>query len=823
MTTADSHDDRLTAAPALTIRVLLVDDQPMVGEAIRRVLLPKTDTEFHYCANPQQALAVARDFRPTVILQDLIMPNVSGLDLVRQFRADPATAGIPIVVLSSREDPVVKSDAFGLGANDYLVKLPDPIELVARIRYHSMAYLAQIQRDEAYRALRESQRRLMAAGITLAENEARYHKLADHATDIILHLDPSGIIHYVSPACRRLGYEPDDLVGRSRFDFVHPDDNESMQRGLGLSGRGDPEIAAACWQHRFLAKDGRWVWMESSPSVVRDSQGGVIGVISLVRDITERREAEAAIRESEARYRLLADTATDVISRSDLDGIMLYLSPAVERVTGYGASEFVGRKIVDFVHPDDALRFVAHCVRVAKGKHINGTPVEYRIRHRDGRWIWIEGSPTLVRGEDGRALGFVDVSRDATLRKTLETELRTARREAEAAAAVKGEFLANMSHELRTPLTSVVGFTHLALQQPELTEVSRSHIRKASHAGAALLATVNDILDFSKLESGQLQIHLEPSDAAEICAETLELFSETAAAKGVALGFEATGLPPSLSLDPNRLRQLLLNLIGNAVKFSDSGTVALAVAWRAADQRLIVDVKDQGPGIAPDQQSRLFQRFSQVDGGSTRSHGGAGLGLAICLGLVEAMGGRIGLESELGLGARFFFEIPAARAVESKVEAQLDMPLFRPGVRMLVADDHPFNRDLVRAVLAPFGAEVSEAANGAEAVAVAAVAPFDLILMDLRMPELDGMDAMRAIREGAGPNCDAPILAFSAGVDASTAAARLQAGFDGDLSKPLLPADLIAAVSCHTGGRTAELLEPQDGLKTAGGGVGLVR
>jgi PAS domain S-box-containing protein len=669
MTTTEPMADYPAVATAFVIRVLLVDDQPMVGEAVRRVLLQEHDAEFHYCADPRQALVVAREFRPTVILQDLIMPNVSGLDLVRQYRADPATATTPIVVLSSREEPLVKSEAFKLGANDYLVKLPDPIELVARIRYHSTAYLAQIQRDEAYRALRESQRRLMAAGIALAENEAS--------------------------------------------------------------------------------------------------------------------------------YRLLADTATDIISRSDLEGTMLYLSPAVERVTGYAASELVGRNIVELLHPDDAKPYFARCQRMIKGEQADGKPVEYRIRHKDGRWICIEGAPTLVRGDDDRPLGFVDVSRDDTLRKTLETELRAARQAAEAAAAVKGEFLANMSHELRTPLTSVLGFTRLAMEQPDLTKTSRDYIRKASNAGAALLATVNDILDFSKLESGQLQIRPEPADVAEVCRETFELFSEAAAAKGLALRLEITDLPPSLTLDPNRLRQLLLNLVGNAVKFSNEGEVVLTAAWRGDDQHLLVSVKDQGPGISPDQQSLLFQRFSQVGSCSTRRHGGTGLGLAICMGLAEAMGGRIGVESELDKGARFFFEIPAQPSAAAAVEDLPDTPIFPPGMRILVADDHAINRELVRAVLNPLGAEVCEVTNGVEAVAAAGRKPFDLILMDLRMPELDGLDAMRAIREGGGRNSNVPILAFSAGIDASSAAARLQAGFDGDLPKPLMPADLVAAISLH--------------------------
>jgi PAS domain S-box-containing protein len=674
MKTADLLDDGLADASALTIRVLLVDDQPIVGEAIRRALLQETDTEFHYCADPRQALAVALGFRPTVIMQDLIMPNVSGLDLVRQYRADPVTARIPIIVLSSREEPLVKSDAFRAGANDYLVKLPDPIELVARIRYHSTAYHTQIQRDEAYRALRESQRRLMAAGITLAENEAS--------------------------------------------------------------------------------------------------------------------------------YRLLADTATDIISRSDLDGTMLYLSPAIERVTGYAASELVGRNIVDIVHPDDAGPFFAHWARMIDGEHADGTPVEYRIRHKDGSWIYIEGNPTLVRGDNGRVLGIVDVSRDDTLRKTLETELRAARQEAEAAAAAKGEFLANMSHELRTPLTSIVGFTRLAAEQADLQGLTRTYVERVSEASRALLCTVNDILDFSKLEVGQVSFQAEPTSLAKLGRATLDLFMPQAGAKDLDLVLDCEPETGDLviSVDPDRIRQILLNLVGNAVKFTDAGSITLRTRYDRTNGMLSVEVIDTGPGIPPDRHDRLFKRFSQVDGSLTRSHGGTGLGLAICKGLVEAMGGEIGADSRVGEGSRFWFTIPAplAAAAHALIDGpHADQPTFT-GLRVLVVDDHPVNRELARLILAGIGAEVSEAADGEDAVQLASESPYDVILMDLRMPRLDGPGALHRIREASGPNDATPILAFTADADSETTRRLTTMGFQDVVPKPLEPGMLIAAVARAT-------------------------
>ena len=591
------------------------------------------------------------------------------------------------------------------------------------------------------------------------------------------------------------GPAPDGAAVMAR---VHPDDRAQESEAL----------AQAMAMGADYSRDTRLVWPDgqvrhiiSRTSFERDADGAVTTLFGTLIDVTDLKRAQEEVAASEARYRLVTESSRDTVLKCDKTSAVLYASQA-SRLFGYEPDDLIGRNCFELIHPDD----VEHTQRLMAGlfadsvAHRASNVSEYRVRAADGAYVWVEGNPSLIRDADGEAVAFVDCLRDITRRKAMEAELHAAKEAAEAAAAVKGEFLANMSHELRTPLTSVLGFTRLALDQPELLETTRGYIAKASNAGAALLSTVNDILDFSKLESGQLQIRQEPCDPTRICAETLELFSAAAAAKGVTLRFAPGEVPDSLSIDPNRLRQLLLNLVGNAVKFSDDGEVRLDLDWSASDGRLRVSIQDHGPGIAPDQQSLLFRRFSQVDGSSTRRHGGTGLGLAICMGLVEAMGGEIGVESELSQGARFFFEIPAPRATATLADALAEGPMFAAGVRVLVADDHAVNRELVRAVLVPLGAELTEASNGAEAVARAGEAPFDLILMDLRMPEMDGLAAMQAIRRGDGPNRSAPILAFSAGADAPGAAERRQAGFDGDLAKPVMPADLVNAVSRHTCG-----------------------
>jgi len=383
----------------------------------------------------------------------------------------------------------------------------------------------------------------------------------------------------------------------------------------------------------------------------------------------------------------------------------------------------------------------------------------------------------------------------ARLRAALD-EARAARTEAERSAAVKSEFLANMSHELRTPLTSVVGFTRLASEQRDLSPLSRDYIDRVGEASRALLCAVNDILDFSKLEAGQVTFRPETVALRSLTRTALDLFTPQAAAKDLALELEDT-TPPDLlvTLDPDRLRQVLFNLVGNAVKFTAQGKVTLSAAYDAATERLAIEVRDTGPGIPPDRVDRLFKRFSQVDGSLNRSHGGTGLGLAICKGIVEAMGGEIAATSVVGEGSCFSLSVPAPRAQGAAAEiAEERQPAVRAGVRVLVTDDHPANRELVRLFLAGIGATITEAEDGEAAVDIAAEQAFDVILMDLRMPKLDGIGAVTRIRGVAGPNQATPILAFTADAE-SAFDDRLQSlGFDGAVAKPVEPGRLIAAI-----------------------------
>ncbi len=420
--------------------------------------------------------------------------------------------------------------------------------------------------------------------------------------------------------------------------------------------------------------------------------------------------------------------------------------------------------------------------------------VELSFNRADGQKRRVLAKGDCQFDREGRPISLFGVFQDVT-------DQRAAIVAAEQAAAVKSEFLANMSHELRTPLTSIVGFTDLAAEQPDLSPVMRDYIRRIDNAGRALLCTVNDILDFSKLEAGQVAVRPEPTDLEDLCRSTLELFAPQAGAKDLTLDFRmgsvSSALVPALMIDPDRVRQILLNLIGNAVKFTAAGSVKVVAAWDPRTQRLGVSVADTGAGIPANKLGLLFQRFSQIDGSTTRGAGGTGLGLAICKGLCEAMGGTVGADSVVGRGSRFWFEIDAQAAnaaLEVTPPAEVTQLSALSGTRVLVADDHPANRELARLFLSGLGADVVEVEDGAAAVDRLTQEAFDLVLMDLRMPRMDGREALKAIRSYVASAADTPILAYTADGDGDTSL-LMAAGFAGVVSKPLVPADFFRTVS----------------------------
>ncbi|CAN5297791.1 hypothetical protein BH10PSE3_BH10PSE3_30790 [soil metagenome] len=604
----------------------------------------------------------------------------------------------------------------------------------------------------------------------------------------------------VNPAlCQMVGYSREDLLALDFQAITHPDD---LDADLSLvADLFNGKISTYQMNKRYIRKDGATIWIQLSVSRVDHPDGSPRYFISQIEDLTARREAEAALKDSEARYRLMAENTTDMILTADLTGKITFVAASCETLIGYAPSEVMGRGAADLAHPEERVRMRRVYRNLIKGKQTER--VRWRVPHKTAdRDVWLESNPSLLRNPATDApTGFLDVIRDVTAQVAQEEALAAARADAEAAATVKGEFMANMSHEIRTPLTAVIGFSGLLSQRPELDELSRRFVQRVSSAGQALLAIVNDVLDFSKLEAGQYEISPRSVSPLAIAQDALALFSPQADAKGIWLECEVDGaLPDWVMIDPDRVRQVLLNLVGNAVKFTDHGAVRLFVGYDPDAAMLRMRVEDTGVGMSPEQQTKLFQRFSQVDASSTRKHGGTGLGLAICKGLTEAMGGGIAVASAPGGGSVFSFHIAAKVATGPVAERHITMNQSLTGrldgVRVLVVDDNPVNRELARTVLEQMGAEVTEAVDGRAAVDAAAVAPFDCILMDLRMPELSGPEAMAEIRDAPGPNQEVPVLAFTA--DADLTVLDEHHGFDGVVSKPIMALELITAVDACT-------------------------
>jgi PAS domain S-box-containing protein len=568
---------------------------------------------------------------------------------------------------------------------------------------------------------------------------------------------------------------------------------------------------ASCWSEPICGRDGRVLGtfaMYHREIRVPDEADfrSIEAAAHLAAIAIERKQSEEALAASEARHRLFADNATDLIMLSSTDGCLTYISPSVARVTGYPPEVLVGRMVRDIVHPDDWPAMQAIGARLYSGEFAGDTPrVEYRARHKDGRWLWFETRTSLIRDPGtGEPTGTLDVAREVTGRKELEEELLQRTREAEAATEAKSDFLANMSHEIRTPLTAILGFSGLLKRLPGLPAEAGLHLQRITTAGEALLSVVNDVLDFSKLEAGQLELDPQPFDPVAVVRETVDLVASQAAIKGLRLSVDlGETLPAAVQADSARLRQILLNLLGNALKFTTAGEIRVTLT-RLADHggQLRIEVADTGSGIPADRLDRLFQRFSQVDGSISRQHGGSGLGLAICLGLTELMSGQIGVDSTPGEGSRFWFTVaaPTVAAPAEAAEAVAEETALEamPAARILLVDDVAINRQLVRAILSPFGHEIIEAGGGAEAVEIAHHTAFDLILMDVQMPGLDGLAATRAIRATSEPNHGTPVLAFSANVLAGQLAACRAAGMNDHIAKPISLAELVSKVALWT-------------------------
>jgi PAS domain S-box-containing protein len=525
-----------------------------------------------------------------------------------------------------------------------------------------------------------------------------------------------------------------------------------------------------------------------------------IACLILAWRLAAARHDRRALAAAERDYHSIFENAVDGIYRSSLDGKQLRANPALVRLNGYDTEEEMLRSVNDigsewYVEPgrrDEFRRLLD-----ADGK-VEGFVSEI-YRHKTRERIWISENARLVRDARGRALFYEGTIRDITALRQAEEALIAATARAEAANQSKSEFLATVSHEIRTPMNAVLGMVGLLLDG-ELSPEQRRRAQTVRESAESLLTLINDILDFSKLEAGRLELDNLDFAPAGVVESALSLFGPRAAAKGILLqGSTASDLPGYLKGDPGRIRQILFNLVANAIKFTHQGEIRVAISHRPlgdAAVELRLEVADTGIGIPPEAQPSLFARFTQVDSSTSRRYGGTGLGLAICKQLAELMQGRIGFASEPGHGSRFWFTVRCQPGQAPAQEAPpAALPTLARSLRILVAEDNQINQLVVTAMLEKLGHKADVVGDGAEAVAAVQRVPYDIVLMDVQMPEMDGIEATRAIRRMAPPAGAVPIVALTANAMTGHREQYLAAGMSDYVAKPISLAELQGALA----------------------------
>lgn len=492
-------------------------------------------------------------------------------------------------------------------------------------------------------------------------------------------------------------------------------------------------------------------------------------------------------------YETLAENVTDIIARTSLDGEFEYVSPASLRVLGYRPEELVGSTRWDLAHPDGDPAAVQDALARLLADPTQPVVTTCLVRHKDGHALWMQSSARLIL-QDGVPVAVIDASRDVTAQVAAETALQEAKAEAESATRAKADFLANVSHEIRTPMNGVLGALQL-LEHENISPEGRELMRRASDSGRMLSQLLNDVLDFSKIEAGQLDLAPEPMDVGEALQTVVGLLAGQARAKGLDLRCDISGRDLWIDADPVRLRQAMFNLVGNAVKFTPAGHVAARLTvtdGRPGARRVRLEVEDTGIGMTPEAQDHLFERFHQAESDTARRFGGAGLGLSITQALVRMMGGAINFTSAAGQGSTFWFEIEAPAAQPVSADAGEDRLL--EGVEILLVEDNATNRLVARTMLSRLGAVVTEAEDGLAGLAAARAGHFDLILMDIQMPHMGGVEASRAIRGLKGPAGAVPIIALTANAMTHQRAEYLAAGMNGIVAKPIAPGALLVEI-----------------------------
>ncbi|WP_322100161.1 ATP-binding protein [Geminicoccus harenae] len=804
-----ARQNRTHAAPAVA-GVILGQDGPLIAAA--NAVVPEDAAGLTLPPGPPAVLLFATRLDEAMLQE---MADDFGLDRLTLTGVDTPLEGRSSIALRGPDDRIVARLAWvprQMGRQQLFWLIPTLGGVAAPIALLMVMAFGSLQFSHA-----------------LKDSETRLHHFLEVSSDWLWETDEAGRIAWISPSyATAAGLDPTEQIGR-RLDGIAragplPDDWERLRDAFD---RRQP-FRDLRYAVRDRA-DQTWIFQVSGRPVLRPD-GQLLCYRGVGRDVTLEWRAAQRLRETEGQLGTLVQNLQGIVFCRGVagDGPFGYDERGVE-LLGAGENTLAlprdGRSRLDLatwqaaIHPDDLELYRYREQRLIA----DGQPYQLDLRFIDPasgaeRWAHRVGWAVddVERGRRHVYAYVIDVTEQRHREEALRTikgrlqaqneELRAARATAEAASQAKSQFLAAMSHEIRTPMTAVLGMGDL-LAAEDLTPLQRHYVATIRNSGSHLLSIINDILDFSRIETGRLELERIDLPLVDVLEQVRSLMMPQATERGLRLELDVR-VPADLVIqgDPTRLRQILVNLAANALKFTASGRVRIGVEQRRLDGEdwLHFSVEDSGIGIPAQRQAALFEPFTQADSSTARHYGGSGLGLAICKRLVGAMNGRIGVVSQPGEGSTFWFELPltlgrssAGTIRESAAPAQV-----RP-LRVLVVDDVAVNRELLVEMLGRQGHRVDQAENGAQAVGMVTRGGYDLVLMDVQMPVMDGMEATRRIRRLDGPAAHVPILALTANVMASEQARYLSTGMNRCLTKPVVWSELFAALAAVASGSLA--------------------
>ena len=633
----------------------------------------------------------------------------------------------------------------------------------------------------------------------IKSKERVYRNIVQNASDLIYTCDVQGNILYANNTMiTQSGYSKEKLIGSNVRNYI-PDKYKDKIHNF-YRFQFEQKIESTYIEIPVLTANGETIWLGQTADL---AIGNEATFNVLARDISDRKRVEKSLMISEEKYRSIIENMELGLLEVDREGMIVKAYPKFCKLTGYSNDELKGKDSVKVFLTEEAREKM----RKVNDSRLNGESgvYELRIRRKDGTYCWVMISGAPYYNEKGQVAGSIGIHLDISLRKEMEEELIEAKKTAESSLIAKDTFLANISHEIRTPLNAIIGISELMLRS-SLNDEQRNYLETIISSGDNLLQLINEILDLSKIQFGKLKLREESVDLLKIMEHIHRSFQVIGSQKGLKLDFEHDlEENQGYFLDGTRLKEVLFNLVGNAVKFTEKGSVGISV-WRS---RLHDDVdvisftiKDTGIGIPEEDLEGIFGTFEQASNTHESGAKGTGLGLSITRGIIESMGGELQVSSKIGMGSTFSFAFPLRRTTLLKDESsgeidQNDVSRLK-GTRILVVEDAKVNRFLIRNIMEPWGVSMREAVNGAEAIEKIQEESFDIVLMDVRMPVLDGIQATKKIRTELNLS-EIPIIALTANAIHGEKEKCFDAGMNDYLTKPYTQKDLLAKLLQYAG------------------------